>query len=377
MPRSNITRAGVFSVQALGRLLTRLSIIAIIAAVARYGVAAAPPAAIDAQSGSIQRYDDVQALASNGKVMVAGTQSGAVLVSHDQGKTWQRHELAPDSVIPPSIIGLAACRDGRFIGIDFNHKLWSGDALGANWLGHVMAKPAIPLAVACDPDNGWWVVGDRATIAGSRDAGGSWTVTDLGEDAQLTTLQFQDDSHGIATGEFGIVVVTSDGGKTWNRGNKVPAEFYPYSAIFLNKDEGWLSGVGGQIVHTSDGGRNWTMQSNEAQVPLFRLFLHQGMPYGVGTDGVVARLEGDTWRRVEYAGELHQLFVAGISTESDSAIVIGGPGGLLRALSLATSEPLSAPDKTASQKVPARLAPPVGEVRWLHLSSNRRTGAVS
>lgn len=323
----------------LGRLLTRMTLILGAAALARFGTAAAPPAAVDAPSGSIQRYDDIQSLASNGTVLVAGTQSGALLVSHDQGKSWRRQELAPDSVIPPSVIGLAACRDGGFIGIDFNHRLWSGDAQGAAWTAHALAKPEIPLAVACDPYNGWWVVGDRTTIAGSHDAGHSWTVTDLGEDAQLTTLQFLDDGRGIATGEFGTVVVTGDAGRTWTRTGKVPNDFYSYSSLFLDGRSGWLSGVGGQIVHTSDGGRSWTMQLNAAQVPLFHLFLHQGVPYGIGTDGVVARLEGETWRRVEYPGVLHQVLAAGVSIDGGNAIVVGGSGGLLQPLALPAAGP--------------------------------------
>lgn len=36
----------------------------------------------------VRRYDITQALAANGKAIVAGTQSGVALVSHDQGKSW-------------------------------------------------------------------------------------------------------------------------------------------------------------------------------------------------------------------------------------------------------------------------------------------------
>ncbi|MGP1665973.1 MAG: hypothetical protein ACTS5I_08710, partial [Rhodanobacter sp.] len=47
----------------------------------------------------VQRYDVSQSIASNGKVVVVGTQSGAVLVSNDQGKTWARNALGVASLV--------------------------------------------------------------------------------------------------------------------------------------------------------------------------------------------------------------------------------------------------------------------------------------
>ncbi len=275
----------------------------------------------------VQRYDIAQSLAANGQVLVAGTQSGALLVSKDQGKTWTRQALGA-----VSMLGLATCPDGSFVGIDFNHKVWSGDAQGANWKSVPLEKPRTPLAVACDAQGQWWAAGSGARIARSADRGATWQVTDLNEDAQLTSIQFVDEQFGVALGEFGLVATSQDGGATWQTGTKIPGDFYPYSALFLDRKTGYASGLAGQILKTNDGARTWTKVENAAGAPLYRLFLHEGRPYGVGAGGLVARLEGGAFRPMPYPDAAPVFLAAGTSLPNQKALAIGGPGGLVRVL---------------------------------------------
>lgn len=275
----------------------------------------------------LQRYDTTQALASNGKVVVAGTQSGAVLVSADNGRSWKREMLGGTS-----LIGIAACPDGRFIAVDFFRKVWSSDAAGSAWKSVSIEKPRTPLTISCDAKGRWWVAGTGATLSMSADGGANWTVTDLAEDAQLTGIQMVDDTLGYATGEFGVIAQTKDGGASWTRLSPMPDEFYPYATLFVSAARGWASGIAGQILHTADGGQTWTRQTNASRAPLYRLFLHEGVPHGVGAGGVVARLEGDTWRNVPYPDAAPVFLGAAVSLPEQHAIIVGGPGGLLRVI---------------------------------------------
>lgn len=276
---------------------------------------------------AVQRYDISQAIASNGKVVVAGTQSGAALVSRDQGRTWTRTPLGF-----VSLVDIAACGDKGFVAIDHYHKVWSSDADGSNWKSVALEAPKTPLAVTCDRQGGWWVSGIRSVIAGSRDNGATWQVTDLGEDTQITTIQFIDDQRGVALGEFGLTVFTDDGGATWKKGDKIPGDFYPYSALFTSRDQGWVSGIAGQILHTADGGKTWEKLVNTTQAPLYRLFLHKGVPFGVGAGGVVAHLDGGRWLQDPYPDAVPVFLGGGASLPGQPSVVIGGPGGLLRAV---------------------------------------------
>lgn len=289
---------------------------------------AADLSAVNAEAARpVQRYDITQALAANGRTVVAGTQSGAVLVSADQGRSWQHQMLAG-----ASLVGLAACPDGSFVGVDFFHKVWRADAAGTQWSAVPLDKPRTPLAVSCDAQGRWWVAGTAATLAVSADRGATWQVSELAEDAQLTGVQMVDARFGIATGEFGLIAVTTDGGATWSRRGKMPDEFYPYASLFVSPAEGWVSGLAGQILHTTDGGLSWTRQPNASQMPLYRLFLHEGIPYGVGAGGTVARLDGGQWQPVAYPDPLPVFLGAAASLPEQHALVIGGPGGLLRVI---------------------------------------------
>lgn len=281
---------------------------------------------------AVKRYDIVQSLAANGDVVVGGTQSGAVLVSRDSGKTWARQALGP-----VSLTGLAVCPDGSFVGIDFNHKVWAADAAGANWTSTVLDKPRVPLAVACDAQGRWHVAGSGARIAHSADRGASWQVADLDEDAQITAIQMLDERQGIALGEFGLVARSDDGGATWKKGTPIAGEFYPYAVLFLDRNEGYASGLAGAVLRTKDGGASWKKIENATQAPLYRLFLHAGKAAGVGAGGVVARLEGDRVSAIAYPDAAPVFLGAGASVPGQSAVAIGGPGGLVRVVGTAVN----------------------------------------
>ena len=306
------------------RLMTSLLAVA---ALAGCGGEADLSAATADAARPLKRYDVVQSLVSNGQVIVAGLQAGAVLVSADQGRNWRREALGP-----ASLIGLTRCPDGSLLAVDFYRKVWHADATGRDWRSAAFDKPRVPLTVACDAHGGWWVAGTRAQIAHSTDQGANWQLTDLGEDAQITAIRFVDAQFGVATAEFGRVFVTEDGGASWAARGAMPDEFYPYDALFVSRDEGYVSGLAGQVLHTTDGGLSWTRQANASGAPLYRLFLQDGVPHGVGAGGTVARLDGDAWRTVPYPDPLPVFFASGAAVAGQSALVAGGPGGLLRVI---------------------------------------------
>lgn len=277
---------------------------------------------------AIRRYDISQAMASNGKVIAVGTQSGAVIVSTDQGHQWQRIELGNTSLVDMSV-----CPDGSFIGIDHYHKVWFSQADGKVWKASALAEPQAPIAITCDLQGNWSVVGSRSTIAKSTDKGGSWKVFSLDKDTQFTTIQYLNQKDALVTGEFGVVVATSDAGETWKQVAKMPNDFYPYTALFLTRNEGWVSGIAGQILHTTDGGLSWVKQNNRTQVPIYRMFLSDGVPFGVGAEGVITQYINGEWQNLRYPDAIPVSLGGGSAIPGQKSLIAGGPAGLLRVIS--------------------------------------------
>ena len=63
----------------------------------------------------------------------------------------------------------------------------------------------------------------------------------------------------VAVGERGLILYSSDRGKSWNQSN-VPVSVTLTSVSFANDRMGWAAGHYGTVLHTSDGGLNWQVQ---------------------------------------------------------------------------------------------------------------------
>lgn len=272
----------------------------------------------------VQRHDVFQSAAGNGKVLVAGTASGAIVVSADAGKSWTRHELAG----PTSVVALAACPDGGFVGIDFYRKLWVGDTAAQQWQALPLDKKVDPMAVTCDAGGRIWVAGSHSTLLSSSDRGASWTKVDFGQDTLLTTIQFVDDRHGVVTGEFGTVLVTADGGKSWTPQAAIPGDFYPYSTLFTDASNGWSSGLGGVLLRTRDGGKSWTPQPNPSGAPMYSLLRQGDELYGLGAGGQMLVLKGEAWERFDHGLAVPAYLTSGAVVDAHSMLVAGAAGAL-------------------------------------------------
>lgn len=272
----------------------------------------------------VQRYDAFQAAASNGKVLVAGTGSGAIVTSADAGQTWTRQTLEG----PSSVVALATCPDGGFVGIDFYRKLWVGDDTGSQWKAFPLGEEVDPMAVTCDARSHVWVAGSHSTVLTSRDRGATWSKKDFGEDAILTTIQFVDEQHGYVTGEFGLMLATADGGETWTSLPAIPGEFYPYSTVFTDAQAGWSVGIGGVILNTTDGGHSWTPQDNPSGAPMYALVRHGEDLYGLGAGGQMIVLKGEAWERFDHGLAVPAYLASGAAFD-ESALLVAGPAGAL------------------------------------------------
>lgn len=300
------------------------------------GLAACAPApdlgsAKAAREKPVQRYDNFQAAASNGKQLVSAGGGGVLVTSSDGGTHWTRVQLPA----PSSIVGMSACANGSFAALDFYRKVWVGDAKGANWQPRAIDEHFNPVAIECDTQSRLWVVGSFSTILSSSDQGQTWNAQPPGDDAILTTVQFLDAQHGFIGGEFGTLLVTSDSGATWTKQPGLPEDFYPYALHFADTQRGWVSGLAGAIMHTQDGGQTWVRQANDSGAAMYALLDVGDRLLGVGADGRVLTLAGEKWSPVQQAPRFPSYLAAGAPLEAQS-VLVAGAAGALSVLKLAT-----------------------------------------
>ena len=272
---------------------------------------------------SIRRTDQFQAAATNQKkAVVVG---GKVIMLLDLQSNDRSRITLPGS---PALIDVTSCADGSFVALDFYRKVWTADSNAANWKPQNISGDWRPLALTCDSKNRIWVVGSFSTIASSADHGSSWQTTDFKEDAMFNTVQFVNDTHGFITGEFGTVYRTTDSGATWQAENKIPGDFYPYSALFTNPADGYITGLTGAILTTKDAGKTWEKLENPSALPQFGLAKQGGNVYSVGMNGSLLKLQNQQWQAIKHGAETASYLRAVLPLGADRLLIAGASGAL-------------------------------------------------
>lgn len=329
-PRNSLTRAMATPCLARSTLALMLLPVLLVGCEAELNLAAVGEATRQASL----RTDHYQALASNAAVSVLVGNDGVVLVSQDQGLTWQRQQLPGQ----PGLIDVDACPDGSFIALGFDNQLWHSADQGLSWNAQALPTQEQMLTATCTPDGAWWAAGGFTTLLNSRDQGANWDETSLDEDAMLTTLQFLDAQQAVVTGEFGLVFNSTDGGQSWQASGRLPEEFYPHASRFVSLDEGWVGGLNGFIYHTVNGGQSWQRQDTPSAAPIFNFSANRDGLFAIGDHSSVLRLNGERWLAVPTPNA--PAYLRAVGSGDDHRLTVAGGRGLL--LNLDTRPALAA-----------------------------------
>ncbi len=135
-----------------------------------------------------------------------------------------------------------------------------------------------------DPQHGY-AVGAFGVIVATTDGGKTWVEQKSGVDPRtadvegvnaVTGVSFTDSLHGWAVGNPNVILSTSDGGATWVKHDPPPINEkqgpdngdgrglkWAFSDVdFTDARTGYLVGAGGTILATSDAGATWVWQGD-------------------------------------------------------------------------------------------------------------------
>jgi len=204
------------------------------------------------------------------------------------------------------------------------------------------------LSVACLPDGGVVVTGQKGHAIKSSDQGATWQALDTGVKRDLLSVSFPTAQQGVAVGDFGTMIRTEDGGKTWSKvalptdltlpedvaDIVQPGDVLLYDVDFISPERGWAVGEFGVVLATSDGGKTWSVQKTPVETTLFGVhFADAQRGWATGIEQVLLHTTdgGATWNKVQVPGR--KGFVLGIydvAVQGQVGWAIGDSGLLLR-----------------------------------------------
>jgi photosystem II stability/assembly factor-like uncharacterized protein len=157
------------------------------------------------------------------------------------------------------------------------------------------------------------VVGERGTVLRSEDHAQTWATVPSGVDSMLTGVSFAPGSErGWAVGHLGVILATTDGGRTWERQRTDGAADDSFlDVLALDAQHVIAVGAYGLFAETHNGGTTWTTRSiSETDFHLNRLTRAPGGAlYLAGEAGTLlaSSVQGATWQSLEspYAGSLY------------------------------------------------------------------------
>ncbi len=179
------------------------------------------------------------------------------------------------------------------------------------------------------------VVGQRGTVLiGGAD--GKWTPGTSGVESRLLNVGVNSAGLAIAVGEFGTILRSKDGGKTWERR---PIDWTAFRddgyephiyTVEVQENGRILIGAEFAYVITSDDGGETFQLANKGEKSVFAMhMLPDGTGYAVGQEGLVLKTtdNGATWTELT-TGSTANLF--GVWASAQGEVVATGMRALLR-----------------------------------------------
>ena len=239
----------------------------------------------------------------------------------------EKQPLADQSLL----LDVRALPGGGFVAVgERGHILLSDD--GDEWRQADVVPTRSTLTSVAVAGGRIWAAGHDTVIMTSGDGGLNWTLQyfDPLREQPILDLHFFDERRGIAVGAYGLVLVTDDGGSTWEDHAASDEEWHYNSIVDLGGGRLMLAGEAGFSYRSLDAGDTWETIE---------------MPYGGSMFGIVRHgsrcvltfgLRGNVQRSCDFGDSWDELdtrtqasMIGGIS-DGDEALLVGKSGTVVR-----------------------------------------------
>ncbi|RKX34462.1 MAG: hypothetical protein DRP71_07015 [Verrucomicrobia bacterium] len=203
------------------------------------------------------------------------------------------------------------------------------DDEGATWRQAVVPVQSMLTSVAfADPNNGW-AGGHGGVLLVTHDGGESWNRVEAPttKDDSFLDLLAVNRRHIIAVGAYGLYCESTDGGASWEIRLVLEEDMHINRLTRTSNGRILLAGESGTLAHSEDDGRTWAPIDSPYEGSLYGFFeLSNGrwLIHGLRGHVFVSDDQAVTWRQVAIEHEV--LLMSGLESESGK-IVLSGLGG--------------------------------------------------
>lgn len=250
--------------------------------------------------------------------------------------------LRAEGIAHSALFGLAFDRD-RGVAVGAGGAVLSSTDGGLSWRREAQSATELALLAVARSGTHTIAVGQMGTILLQGPQG--WQRVDSGVPARLLSIGVNANGIAVAGGQFGTVLRSSDGGNSWTSAAPdwlamASADHFGtgeptiYAAVVENSGRVTIAGEFGVIMRSEDGGKSWrTIRPVDPAAPtlsaLYITAAGSGNSYAVGQSGelLVSGDGGETWQRRPTPTD-HNLL--GVAALPDGQVVVTGMRAMLR-----------------------------------------------
>lgn len=228
---------------------------------------------------------------------------GVLLKTSDGGRSW---EECPAALPPLYFVKFFGTDDGIAVGessAQFPTGVLTTNDGGETWQPVAGSSSVGWLAADFVELERGVVVGDRGRIAPVADEAVATPRSSRTSLRSIRKVDMLDELNGWAVGDGGLVLMTTNGGVSWQSPPQgLPDElnrFADFQTVAARGSRVWISGSpGGCIWHSPDGGASWSVQTTGLTTPVHGIsFSSDDVGWAVGAFGTILRTTngGSTW----------------------------------------------------------------------------------
>lgn len=310
--------------------LVSYSFCVIVAALVLFAFSPREQDEVNGEQFNVRRIQFNDLTAVNDRLVAVG-ERGTIVVSENNGKTWQVTHRDDD--VPVTLTNITALTDSLLLAVGHDSVILRSEDGGLNWeLIMRDGETGEPLMGAWSADGKHiFAYGSFGKFLISDDAGKTFTPQELplfGE--HLSAMDGDTGDVRIMVGEMGLVLRSLDGGTTWDKLDP----FYQGSLFGVAHMNGtrWVAyGMRGHVFFTDDNGEQWKQVNSGSELPLYGHALSDNgkQMVIVGTAGILISLNDQ--------GQLIKANnVSGLGTLTSAVIlpsgniIVAGQRGLMK-----------------------------------------------